>query len=73
MRDVFRLDDIAEGGSRSWMVVWGCGGCHADISLWGGLVLHRSLVLGRGGARLRVVRLGGPKVRKGSWECCWFP
>ena len=30
----------------------------------GGLVPDRGLVLGRGTARLRVVRLGGPKVRK---------
>ena len=29
-----------------------------------GLVPSRGLVLGRGTARLRVVRLGGPKVRK---------
>ena len=36
----------------------------------GGPLLSRGLVLGRGRASFRVAKLGGHKVREGSWLCC---
>ena len=59
---------------RFWMVMFPLLGLFGRLLLrllWlmltvfsGGPVPDRGLVLGRGAARFRVVRLGGPKVRK---------
>ena len=47
-------------------LVWCClEGALADaFQFAGGLVPSRGLVLGRGGAKFRIVRLGGPEFRK---------
>ena len=57
-----RLDDV----SRAWLVWSGSAeAALADACRFpGGPVPVRGLVLGRGSARFRVVRSGGPKVRK---------
>ena len=60
--DAFRREDV----SAAWMVWSGAAEtAHVDAFCFAGSpVPHRGLVLVRGVARFRVVRLGGPKVRK---------
>ena len=57
-----RLDDV----SGAWMIWFRAAeAAFADAYPFaGGLVPERGLVLRRGCARFRVVRLGGPRVRK---------
>ena len=66
--DALRLDDAfrREGVSDGWMVWSGAAETAlADAFCFaGGPVPDRGLVLGRGAAQFRVVRLGGPKVSK---------
>ena len=58
--DALSLDESLDAGdvSRAWLVAL------ADACRFaGGRVPERRLIMGRGTARMRVVRLGGPKVR----------
>ena len=62
------LDESLDAGdvSRAWLV-WSFAAEHALADAFrfaGGPVPERSLVMGRGTARMRVVRLRGPEVRK---------
>ena len=58
---------ILDGDVSSAWAVWSSAAESALADAYyfsGGPVPDRGLVLGRGTARLRVVRLGGPKIRK---------
>ena len=67
-QDALRLDESLNAGdvSRAWLVWSGA----ADAALAdayrfsGGPIPYRGLILGRGSASFRVLRLGGRKVRK---------
>ena len=63
-QDALQLDESLDAGdvSRAWLV-WSRALADA-YRFSGGPVPHRGLVLGRGSALLRVVRLGGHQVRK---------
>ena len=66
--DALSLDESPAAGdvSRAWLV-WSSAAetALADACRFaGGLVPDGGLIMGRGTARMRVVRLGGPKVRK---------
>ena len=67
-QDAFLLDDSLDAGdvSRAWLVWSGAvEAALADVYCFsGGPRPSRVLVLGRGSASFRVVRLGGHKVRK---------
>ena len=60
-------ESLGVGGvSRAWLVWSAAAQTALADAYWfaGGPVPARDLILGRGTARFRVVRLGGPKVRK---------
>ena len=66
--DTLSLDESLDAGdvSRAWLV-WSSAGepALADACRFaGGPVPERGLIMGGGTARMRVVRLGGPEVRK---------
>ena len=67
-QDASRLDDSLDSGdvSRAWLVRSGAAeAALADAYRFsGGPIPSRGLVLGRGSASFRVVRLGGHPVRK---------
>ena len=67
--DAFSLDDsLTQGDVSSAWLVWYSAVEAALADAYrsaGGLVPDNGLVLGRGVFRTRLVRLGGPKVRKG--------
>ena len=63
--DALRGEDVSEAGLGDACFAGGRGGEEGGgEGVRGGAVPNRGLVLARGGAQFRVVRLGGPKVRK---------
>ena len=63
---------IREGDVSSAWVLWSSAAEAALADAYcfaGGFVPDGRLVFGHGAARFRVVRLGGPEVRKVSWSC----
>ena len=67
-QDAIWLDESVDAGdvSRAWLV-WSCAAEIAlvdNVRFSGGLVPTRGLVLGRGSALFRIVRLGGPMVKR---------
>ena len=66
--DALLLDDCLQAVniSRAWLVWSGAAESVLADTCWfaGGPVPERGLILGRGCARFRIVRLGGPEVRE---------
>ena len=71
-QDAIWLDESLDAGVRAWLV-WSCAAETALVDAYrfsGGPIPGRGLVLGRGNALFRVVRLGGHKVRKARGNAC---